>query len=403
MPMISVGVNYRVGMHGFLYSPEMETARYKPNNGLDDQRLALRWVQRNIAGFGGDPGRVTFIGESAGAASGCYHLHSKEALFHQYISMSGSSLLRPRRLELLEKSFKSIVSELGVSNAAPALQIEKLLEPGNANYLAKFARQYSVGPIVDGDIIPSVTTYQSLVNPADAFKMFPGINHCKRILVGGCQFDGMIWNSRLAGRTDVFPKTLAQHLDTILDPIDIQLAPAIISGYDLAVAATVNTPETTLAVLKLGNDICFAQATSTLAQTWAASGVPGSKAFLYHFNCPNPWDGPWKGEATHGLDIVFALQNYREHLSIGQRRSTERLAKDIITFVNGNEPWQGYDLDKPTSMIYFAEAEGWEDKSELVDERSLEHTRQRSVLHEVASKGALDKVMDAWQMFMRGP
>lgn len=44
----------------------MEAAGYKPNNGLDDQRLALRWVQRHIPGFGGDPQKVTFMGESAG-------------------------------------------------------------------------------------------------------------------------------------------------------------------------------------------------------------------------------------------------------------------------------------------------------------------------------------------------
>ena len=45
----------------------MRDAGYKTNNGLDDQKLALRWIKHHIAGFGGDPERVTFLGESAGA------------------------------------------------------------------------------------------------------------------------------------------------------------------------------------------------------------------------------------------------------------------------------------------------------------------------------------------------
>jgi len=103
--------------------------------------------------------------------------------------MSGSSILRPRRLELLEKSFKSLVSELGVGDAPSALKVQKLLEPVDAGYMAKFARKYSVGPIVGGEIIPYLTTYESLTDPVQALKIFPGIYHCKRILVGDCQFD----------------------------------------------------------------------------------------------------------------------------------------------------------------------------------------------------------------------
>jgi len=46
----------------------MQKAGYKANNGLRDQKNAFRWVKKHIAGFGGDPDNVTFIGESAGSS-----------------------------------------------------------------------------------------------------------------------------------------------------------------------------------------------------------------------------------------------------------------------------------------------------------------------------------------------
>lgn len=58
--------SYRLGAHGFLYSDDLGKAGIKPNRGLIDQQVALRWVQKNIAGFGGDPSKVTLVGESAG-------------------------------------------------------------------------------------------------------------------------------------------------------------------------------------------------------------------------------------------------------------------------------------------------------------------------------------------------
>lgn len=60
--------SYRVGIPGFLCSPEMQSAGYEANNGLHDQRLALSWTRQHIGGFGGDETRVTFLGESAGAS-----------------------------------------------------------------------------------------------------------------------------------------------------------------------------------------------------------------------------------------------------------------------------------------------------------------------------------------------
>jgi len=58
--------SYRLGPFGFMYSKELEALGVRPNRGILDQRAALTWVQRYIASFGGDPARVTVIGESAG-------------------------------------------------------------------------------------------------------------------------------------------------------------------------------------------------------------------------------------------------------------------------------------------------------------------------------------------------
>jgi triacylglycerol lipase len=67
-PIIYVGINYRLGGFGFLTSPDFNDAGLS-NLGLMDQRLALEWVHDQIAGFGGDPEKVTIFGESAGAAN----------------------------------------------------------------------------------------------------------------------------------------------------------------------------------------------------------------------------------------------------------------------------------------------------------------------------------------------
>lgn len=88
--VVLVTVNYRLGPFGFLYMEEAAPG----NAGLKDQVAALRWVQKNIAVFGGNPRNVTIFGESAGGASVQLHMLSpmSKGLFHRAIAQSGAAL-----------------------------------------------------------------------------------------------------------------------------------------------------------------------------------------------------------------------------------------------------------------------------------------------------------------------
>jgi para-nitrobenzyl esterase len=96
--LVVVTINYRVGVFGFLAHPELaaESPRAASGNyGLLDQVEALRWIQQNVAAFGGDPGNVTIAGQSAGAMS-VYLLTASprtRGLFHRAIVQSGPGAL----------------------------------------------------------------------------------------------------------------------------------------------------------------------------------------------------------------------------------------------------------------------------------------------------------------------
>lgn len=90
-PVVVVVIQYRLGILGFLStSDEVLPGNY----GMKDQVAALKWVQQNIVAFGGDPEKVTIVGQSAGAASTHLHMYSplSKGLFRQAISQSGSAL-----------------------------------------------------------------------------------------------------------------------------------------------------------------------------------------------------------------------------------------------------------------------------------------------------------------------
>ena len=90
--VVVVSFNYRVGVLGFMAHPELDREGPSGNYGLQDQLAALRWVQANIACFGGDPNNVTVFGESAGAHAIGILIASPLArgLMHKAIGASGA-------------------------------------------------------------------------------------------------------------------------------------------------------------------------------------------------------------------------------------------------------------------------------------------------------------------------
>lgn len=122
-------------------------------------------------------------------ASGFYHLHAPEPLFHQAVSMSGSSLLRPRAQEAVQRSFQVICEALGAQHLGPRERVQRLLTTPNEEFVAKLRRPLVLGPLVDGDIIPRVTTFADLQSESSMRALFPGLQRCKRLLIGDCQLD----------------------------------------------------------------------------------------------------------------------------------------------------------------------------------------------------------------------
>jgi para-nitrobenzyl esterase len=156
--MVVVSVNYRLGPLGFMAHPAFD-AEANGGYALEDQRAALRWVQRNIAAFGGDPGNVTIGGVSAGAASVCMHLIAPErtsGLFHKAIIQSAGCTFNLRRVEEGVATGLAVARIVGCDDPKTALQclrsrpVKELVDAGTvvaaADYLA-FAPVYGNGTV----------------------------------------------------------------------------------------------------------------------------------------------------------------------------------------------------------------------------------------------------------------
>lgn len=152
--VITVTVQYRLGMFGFLAHPELtgESPHHASGNyGLLDQIAALQWVKQNISKFGGDPNNITVFGQSAGAYDIGYLLTSPLAkgLFSRAIQQSGAAMSNKPLVPLAdaEKSGEKVVAGL----KPPATGTIAYLRTLSTADILKASPPYgSMGPKIDG-------------------------------------------------------------------------------------------------------------------------------------------------------------------------------------------------------------------------------------------------------------
>jgi len=159
--VIIVSPNYRLGAFGFFAHAELtkESEHHASGNyGLLDQVAALRWVNRNIAAFGGDPENITIAGESAGSFSVCAQMATplSKGLFQKAIGESGgySANRRDKPLADAEKAGAKFAESLNATTIAQmrAKPAEEILQAA-----AKLNRGFDFGPIQDGYFFPADT------------------------------------------------------------------------------------------------------------------------------------------------------------------------------------------------------------------------------------------------------
>lgn len=193
--VVTVNINYRLNVFGFLSHPELaqETplgeVPWGADAGLRDQILALQWVKKNIESFGGDPNNVTIFGESAGGES-VLHLMcapSTEGLFHRAIAQSpccgGKFVMRTREFGL-SKSAEQRGIEFATQVVGPEPGQLKRLRSLSAEHLQAAYQQFKKAGN-DGFYVCHGTDQDAAIIPENPYATFmQGKQHKVPFIVG---------------------------------------------------------------------------------------------------------------------------------------------------------------------------------------------------------------------------
>jgi para-nitrobenzyl esterase len=355
--LVVVSPNYRLGRLGFFAHPALLNSKEGPvgNFGYMDQIAALKWVQDNVAAFGGDPNKVTIIGESAGGASVLAMLTSPvtEGLFHQVMIMSGGGR-------------KPLVGGQMTGGTASASSVD-----------AKFAQ--SLG--IDGDDAAALAALRALpaedlVKGYDLSAVF-GVAlscvgaqlkdpqnydpNCKPPLAGTQMIDGQIVTGT---PEDVIKSGAARYLPTIAGTTAADLPeyfppdpsnPYAYFGDDAGAArAHYRLPFIASAVLLLkgqsqlrdllplasiGSDMTMHEPARFVAREMAAKGQP---SWLYRFTYTAESTRPESTKQSHAGELPFMFDmleaKYGDKVTDNDRAMARRFNTYVANFVKTGNP-----------------------------------------------------------------
>lgn len=340
--IVAVSINYRLGVMGYLAHPELSAESpegVSGNYGLLDQIEALRWVQRNIGAFGGDPGNVTIAGESAGALSVMYLMASPgaEGLFHKAIAQSAYLISTP---ELKEARHGHYAAEDVGSYVAQAVGAGDLagLRAMDAEALALAAAQAGFAPwgSVDGKVLP-----RQLVDVFDAGEQTPVP------LIAGFN-SGEIRSMRFLMLP--VPQSAAAYEETIRERYG-DLAEEYLRLYP--------SSDLTEAALAAPRDALYGWTASRLVRSQTAIGAP---AFLYHFDHTYPAADEMDLHGFHAAEIPYVFGNLAATPprwppipdTPEERALSDAMFAYWVSFARGGVPaapgapdWRPYGEDKP--------------------------------------------------------
>ncbi|MFG2659146.1 carboxylesterase/lipase family protein [Streptomyces sp. NPDC048425] len=371
--LVVVTFNYRLGAFGFLATPELSDESphgSSGNYGLLDCVAALRWVRDNITPFGGDPGRVTIAGQSAGAGAVNFLAMSPltKGLFHRAIAQSHARYARDPELRYLATSYRlpadaeragvRYAQEHGARTARElrTLPWRKLVDgrhpPDTAVETAGAAGPPLFRPVVDGWLIPAGYDETYAKGSQNDVDYLTGNN----LDEGGAVPETMVASLR-AGQRAIRPGspsihvTLAQHVAAARRKFGA-LADEFLRLYPA------------------GTDDEAAQASSRAARDnsrlstwlWGVDWTRHSTRTLYTYFWTHraPEDGSGLRRASHGSEIDYVFGN-PAHGTASWSEEDHEIARTLssfwINFVATGDPngtglphWPGFSPDTATVM-----------------------------------------------------